>query len=176
MRKFRYLLIIASLLAVLAGMSVHGTAHAQTTSHSNGFVTVPTNITCLAYSCDNTDPVITGCAADQQTAATAPLAFPTGQQIGEVDIMYSPTCDTNWAYVWLYGQNSPDTYLSAQTCQPDNITGSCTDVMDSNSLDNNPNDIWSNQMYAPTSICATAYGNFFDWNAETMASGSAQAC
>lgn len=131
-------------------------------------VVQPDTITCSGYGCDNLDPVATGCyGSNTYVAASTGLYLNNGQNVGYVNNKYNPNCATNYAQVGLYGSNcGAECNLTAQTCR-----GSyCTDIYSSNTLQQ----IYSNQVYAPSPICATAIG-FFD-NGNYSGQDSVTAC
>ncbi len=174
------LLTSVALLAALFTVSTQGTVFALgTTGHVDTSQAVQADTGCTGYGCDNTDPVQTGCDdSSAYVASSEPLYLSNqtpgvDQPVGEVDNWYSPDCSTNWAVAVLHGPNcGSECNLTARVCRPDNQTPGyyCADPFSSNSS----NWVWSNQAYAPTPTCATAYG-FFD-NGIYSGSASARAC
>jgi hypothetical protein len=113
--------------------------------------------TCLKYpnvfDCDGTDPVRTGCDVGA-VAVTAPVNYydpgsgrPTGGSAGTVYNWYSPTCGTNWSEFRTY--NGKVLGLAAVGVRTADGTGS-------EEYQDYGWDIWSNQVYARTSL-ATAW-------------------
>jgi Protein of unknown function (DUF2690) len=100
---------------------------------------------CSGYGCDNTDPVQTGCSNSAYTASSAPITV-YGSTVAYVDNRYSTSCRTNWSRV--RGTNG-----DAKTAQICRTNGYCASPYSSYSAT-----IYSNQVYAPSPICATAYG------------------
>lgn len=53
-------------------------------------------VTCYGDYCSGQDPMATGCASDAITVASADLGW------GELTLRWSPTCQTNWARMYVY--------------------------------------------------------------------------
>jgi hypothetical protein len=93
MRKFTILaLFLTAFLSVLAAPSASAAPQAIQAS-------------CSGTSCDNKDPVVTGCSSsatpvDSQTTAK-----------GTFRLMWSPTCQTNWVQVNNYAGGGPHLFL-----------------------------------------------------------------
>jgi hypothetical protein len=56
-------------------------------------------VTCSRNGCTGQDPAATGCSADATTLLSKKILNSSGQSIGEIDLRWSPTCQTNWARV-----------------------------------------------------------------------------
>lgn len=56
-------------------------------------------VTCSRNGCTGQDPAATGCSADGTTLLSKKILNASGQIIGEIDLRWSPTCQTNWARV-----------------------------------------------------------------------------
>jgi hypothetical protein len=121
---------------------------------------------CSGYACDNTDPVQTGCSNTAYTATSAPIKY-NGTTTGEVDNRYSTACATNWSRV--IGYSGYGGFLKFAWVCRDNTRPYCANV-----YSNTAQSIYSNQVYAPSPICATAYGDI-DLS-YAYATGNATAC
>jgi hypothetical protein len=100
---------------------------------------------CSGYGCDNTDPVQTGCSNSAYTANTGPITV-YGSTVAYVDNRYSTTCATNWSRV----RGTDGDAKTAQVCR---TNGYCASPYSAYAAT-----IYSNQVYARSPICATAYG------------------
>ncbi|MFE6056064.1 DUF2690 domain-containing protein [Kitasatospora sp. NPDC056446] len=89
-RTFGILFGLAAAATALTGLSAP-TASAATHQVTGG---------CYGSSCDDKDPVDTGCSADAFTVDSASSA------LGTVELRYSPSCRANWARIYdtSYGQ------------------------------------------------------------------------
>ncbi|HEX5497481.1 MAG TPA: hypothetical protein VFX70_23235 [Mycobacteriales bacterium] len=119
-----------------------------------------------AQTCDNTDPVDTGCNEGSFVANSVPLKFGSGDTIGYIQNWFSPQCGTNWA---RFVDTSGDEGLGfVMTCHGTDFT-SCTDDFGSFVFP-----CWSDQVYSPNAP-ATAYVSFALYSAGMPAGASAQA-
>jgi hypothetical protein len=117
---------------------------------------VSADVTCSGYGCDSTDPVATGCSATDYTASSAPIKY-DGVSIGEVDNRYSTACKTNWSRVIGYTDEGYSTNNKfADVCRYPGSDGYCATYYEGTAQT-----IYSDQVYAPSPICATAYGLIF---------------
>jgi Protein of unknown function (DUF2690) len=118
---------------------------------------------CSGYGCDNTDPVQTGCSNSAYTASSAPITY-NGVTRGEVDNRYSTSCHTNWSRV--IGYSGYQSFLKfAWVCRGSYCASTYAGTAQT---------IYSNQVYAPSPICATAHGTIDLQYAD--ATGQATAC
>jgi hypothetical protein len=51
--------------------------------------------------CDDQDPIATGCYMDSRTVATARLLNSKNQDLGFVELRYSAKCKTNWSKITI---------------------------------------------------------------------------
>lgn len=66
-----------------------------------GFASAPAASASPAH--DNTDPIGTGCAAGSYIVASRSVVNSTYNEVqGRVDVLYSPTCQTNWLNLYGY--------------------------------------------------------------------------
>jgi len=163
-------LALSTLPAAFAG-SIGG-SHRYQVSHESPRLDVAalasgTSPTCSGYTCDNKDPVQTGCSSTAYTASSAPLKY-NGVTYGEVDNRYSTACATNWARTIGYGANG-SALKFVWVCRTTGSRQGCSDV-----YSNTAQTIYSNQLYAPSPICAVAHGDIDLSYAD--ATGSATAC
>jgi hypothetical protein len=55
--------------------------------------------TCSTNGCDFQDPITTHCVDDSYPVGSVPLYALDNGHVGDVDLIWSPTCQTNWARV-----------------------------------------------------------------------------
>ena len=164
----RAVIALAVAILLVAGFTIlpKGTAHAFSGKSSQ-----VTDVTCSGTTCNNTDPVVTGCSADATTLLSSSLNY-NGQQIGEVDERYSPTCQTYWSKVELYSSDNNAWTLTAQECT-DDYGGYCADPYSSNTV----SEVYSNQLYLSTSsVCAEAFGYISDSSGNPITSAQVNVC
>lgn len=96
---------------------------------------------CSGRGCDGTDPQSTGCSANSFTVVTRAIReYRTGQQIGIVELRYSPSCGTNWTRT--------TNWVSATTLWA-TITRISSSVDEYQTIKGPFKQIWSKQVYAP---------------------------
>jgi hypothetical protein len=102
---------IAAILSALLGLYCLGSspaAHADSTC-IGGSENIP-------ISCDEQDPIQQQCVNDAQTPQTIPAMY-QGTLIGEVDMRFSPTCQTYWIRTIAYSSALDMVYrVEAQIC------------------------------------------------------------
>lgn len=54
---------------------------------------------CSGYNCDYQDPIAEGCNQDAYTVGASTIDDAQGNQLGYVELRWSPSCQTNWARV-----------------------------------------------------------------------------
>ncbi len=132
--KRRLLTTIGLTVALVAGSSA-GVAQAAPT--------------CQGNDCDYQDPMDSGCYADARTVESVPLVY-RDEQVGKVDLRWSPACQTNWTRVtaeqprWIMALLILD-YEPGLRHQAERAYG---DV------------VWSPMLYAPQ-VCAQAVGTLY---------------
>lgn len=99
---------------------------------------------------DGTDPVVTGCSSDAVTISTR-----TYSNV-DVDIRYSPSCQTNWIRVRTQATDVMTSKSIARDANPDYGISSYQTAWS----DDNGNS-YSFQTYAPGSTCVNAYVNIY---------------
>lgn len=125
-RAFVCLVALATLLGVNASTSTAQAAAAAPT------------VSCSGSGCNNTDPATTGCANNAYTVETQYITF-NGQQIGKVELRWSPTCQTNWTRVTKLGGFYTYVYGTLQTTNGSVLT----------SYGAYGSQVYTNQWYAP---------------------------
>jgi hypothetical protein len=85
--RSRAAILVTALLAVLGAAGLFaGRAAAQTP-------------TCSTNGCDFQDPIATHCVDDSYPVGSVPIYALDDGHVGDVDLIWSPKCQTNWARV-----------------------------------------------------------------------------
>lgn len=71
--------------------------------------------TCSGWSCDNTDPIATGCAGSVNNTASGYITNGVGQRLALVELRWSLTCSTNWGRIT---KQSYGNYVSVRAYRP----------------------------------------------------------
>jgi hypothetical protein len=140
MNRFRLLLAPLAGAAAAIGLAVLSPSAAVAET-----ATAPLPL-CSGTSCDNKDPVDSGCAAsgvvvDSQTTAK-----------GTFRLYYSTACETNWIQVGNYAGGGPHLYMDV--CDLDR-----PECVAFNS-GTNPGLHYGNMVYSPGSNCAKGYADY----------------
>lgn len=105
MKRFSMLFTSCLLVATLFGLFSYGVAFAAPVAHSIA------NTTCASApsdgNCTGQDPIAQGCSGDAftVTAGTYYIKDDRGVTIGEADLRYSTTCQSNWAKLIQYNSS-----------------------------------------------------------------------
>jgi hypothetical protein len=113
---------------------------------------------------DGTDPVASGCAADAVTVAAYPMTSDEGEYITDLQVRYSPKCQTNWVRV-----NNP--YSSGETT----VMASIRKTPEQGKFYNyseETGDSWTIQLWAPGSTCILVLAAIIDNDTHQRLAGS----
>jgi Protein of unknown function (DUF2690) len=160
MSKNRFILLLV-LLVISLGLFLQERAYAAPSQHAQS------HVTCQGDGCDGLDPLATGCNNGAYTARTTVIQNEQGNNIGEVDLRFSPTCGTNWARVISYIGSTTLTPIIERNdglayCWPnippqDGVTSDCT-------LHHSTTGVraWTFMVYSPQPNTAFAIGSVAD--------------
>ena len=102
MARSPWSLALAAVLGLLVAATPTGTAFASGGSGHHASVN-KTHVTpsygCSGNGCNNTDPASTGCASSSSTNSVYQVGNAAALSGGEVQLMYSSGCGTNWSRV-----------------------------------------------------------------------------
>jgi hypothetical protein len=155
-RRFRrvvvFVLVFATLLIVIQPQNVHA-------SGSGPHAAIRTDtVSCSGQSCENQDPLQTGCASltvggAKMANASAILDSSTGLVLARVYNWYSNTCNTNWVQAEVL-PNNPHAYsnvkIQIDIYRSNNTPVYCYPVNCKSFDTQDVNPMWSNMAYAPT--------------------------
>lgn len=113
---------------------------------------------------DGTDPVASGCAADAVTVAAYPMTSDEGAYITDLQVRYSPKCETNWVRV-----NNP--YGSGQATVMASIRKN-TEQGRFYNYSTATGDSWTIQLWAPGHTCILVLAAIIDNDTHQRLAGS----
>lgn len=109
---------------------------------------------CRGQACDRQDPVVEGCDRDAVTLETKTISS-GGRIIARVKLLWSPSCQTNWARVY----SSSRMYLRARIRIHDFGPGHYNELYWPEVGFQLGTNTWTDMFYCPTGECeARAYG------------------
>lgn len=109
---------------------------------------------CSGSGCNGQDPIAMGCANDAYTARSQAL-YRAGEQIGTVEMRWSPSCQTNWARAsFIYGATNPTVELWTP-----NVNGS---KVQSYTYTGTTYSVYGNMYYAPGVWVSACVADFHD--------------
>jgi hypothetical protein len=138
LRKFARILVIASCLAVLVGIGFTALPSQRHIAHA---------ASCSGNGCTDKDPHDTGCDADAYTVYNVYVRDNNGNEVGLLQLRYSPSCGTNWTRLTSYVGN---TWLTANTIRKADSWIEYGGPMFTNV-------VWSDMVYSPGNY--TVYGD-----------------
>lgn len=113
---------------------------------------------------DLTDPVQSGCAGDAVTVASYPMTSDDGEHITDLEVRYSPKCETNWVRVYNPYSSGEATVMASIRKTPEQKRFY--------TYDEDTGDAWTIQLWAPGNTCVLVLAAIIDKDTHQRLAGS----